>query len=366
MKPKSKQLKSAVIKNFHCSKHGYITPRPICPKCTPGDFGVCTEYCKDSHNNCPNLTAPTPSESKECCEKCIASECKEPENCPGWARHCKNITCSCHQSKEGRGGHCSDCGESWTSCGKTTLPSESKGGAGGSMKQVVAEFPPSESKECGEELELEKGLYTYCKLPKGHTTECDPTIHQVGGAGAGKFDPAPSPKQECCELCRPNSLEKRTGLDTCRISTCGCHFTLAPQEYNYDRDGSHYHCWDQVNNEDSDIEPEDTPACGQPLEKHKQCCLCNVPYVVEHCDEPNCPECNLMAYEKGRKEARQFTLQEILEEVEKMKLEAAKVRSLMRTKSGNNWKKNKKRVTGANIALEELESIIKSKLKGKE
>jgi flagellar biosynthesis/type III secretory pathway protein FliH len=32
--------------------------------------------------------------------------------------------------------------------------------------------------------------------------------------------------------------------------------------------------------------------------------------TVEHCDEPNCPECNLVAYNKGRSQ--------ILEEVEKM------------------------------------------------
>ena len=37
---------------------------------------------------------------------------------------------------------------------------------------------------------------------------------------------------------------------------------------DYDRDYSHTHCWKQ----------EDGPACGQPLENHKQCCLCDTPY----------------------------------------------------------------------------------------
>lgn len=34
---------------------------------------------------------------------------------------------------------------------------------------------------------------------------------------------------KCCELCRPNSLEKRNGLDTCRITVCSCHY-IKPQE----------------------------------------------------------------------------------------------------------------------------------------
>lgn len=35
----------------------------------------------------------------------------------------------------------------------------------------------------------------------------------------------------------------------------------------------------------------------------------------EHCNEPNCPECNLVAYEKGK----QDVLQAVKEMVEKMK-----------------------------------------------
>lgn len=60
---------------------------------------------------------------------------------------------------------------------------------------------------------------------------------------------------------------------------CKCPYKVCQEcpKYNYDRDGSHTHCWDQVDNEDSDIEPQDMPACGQPLEKHKQCCLCDMP-----------------------------------------------------------------------------------------
>lgn len=54
-------------------------------------------------------------------------------------------------------------------------------------------------------------------------------------------------------------------------------YTPSPALENYERDYSHYHCWQQVENEDSDIEPQKTPACGQPLEKHTQCCLCDTP-----------------------------------------------------------------------------------------
>jgi hypothetical protein len=36
---------------------------------------------------------------------------------------------------------------------------------------------------------------------------------------------------------------------------------------DYERNYSHYHCWDQSK----------PPACGQKLEDHKQCCLCDTP-----------------------------------------------------------------------------------------
>jgi uncharacterized membrane protein len=37
---------------------------------------------------------------------------------------------------------------------------------------------------------------------------------------------------------------------------------------NYERDYSHSHCWNQSKN----------PTCGQSLESHKQCCLCDLEY----------------------------------------------------------------------------------------
>ena len=40
------------------------------------------------------------------------------------------------------------------------------------------------------------------------------------------------------------------------------------EDLEYERKYSHSHCWNQGKN----------PACGQPLENHKQCCLCDTVY----------------------------------------------------------------------------------------
>lgn len=45
---------------------------------------------------------------------------------------------------------------------------------------------------------------------------------------------------------------------------------------NYERNGSHIHCWNQGK----------SPACGIPLEKHTQCCLCEIRSPTP------CPVCN--------------------------------------------------------------------------
>jgi len=41
-----------------------------------------------------------------------------------------------------------------------------------------------------------------------------------------QFDSLQAEANKCCELCRPNSLEITAGLDTCRITTCGCHYKI--------------------------------------------------------------------------------------------------------------------------------------------
>lgn len=87
-----------------------------------------------------------------------------------------------------------------------------------------------------------------------------------------------------CQICGKTRIEHIPAPDSSR----GEEKVLTKEEIrkilgdkahiDYERNHSHYHCWDQVNNEDSDIEPQDTPACGQKLEDHKQCCLCDTVY----------------------------------------------------------------------------------------
>lgn len=51
--------------------------------------------------------------------------------------------------------------------------------------------------------------------------------------GCPKCTPmSPELKQEkkCCELCRPNTLEKKNGLDTCRQTMCACHWETVELE----------------------------------------------------------------------------------------------------------------------------------------
>lgn len=66
------------------------------------------------------------------------------------------------------------------------------------------------------------------------------------------------------------------------------------QRMNYERNYSHTHCWKQVDfdMEEHDLDSKATPACGIPLEKHIQCCLCDTPVPEEkdH-DKNNCENC---------------------------------------------------------------------------
>jgi len=44
---------------------------------------------------------------------------------------------------------------------------------------------------------------------------------------------------------------------------------MTPKKLNYERNHSHTHCWEQ----------DHPSACGIPLEKHTQCCLCEMQYA---------------------------------------------------------------------------------------
>ncbi len=65
----------------------------------------------------------------------------------------------------------------------------------------------------------------------------------------------------CCELC-----DKPMNLGNLPCQICPCH--TIKSNYN---DYSHNHCWNQ----------KQPSACGIPLEKHTQCCLCDKSYSLK-------------------------------------------------------------------------------------
>ena len=102
--------------------------------------------------------------------------------------------------------------------------------------------------------------------------------------------------KECCEECwithfrdfpPEDNIITEISKPFCCNDSCPCH-TKSPQEkilskkeirdilgdkadIDYERNYSHYHCWHQ----------EQPPACGIPLENHKQCCLCDKEYTPQ-------------------------------------------------------------------------------------
>ena len=97
---------------------------------------------------------------------------------------------------------------------------------------------------------------------------------------------------KCCSLCEPNTLEKKAGLDNCRITMCGCHFHSPHQE---------------VNGEAHETEDGYCCACGYDIAKFQK-------VKIEHCSEPKCPECDLVAYERGRTDERNKIIELTLKE----------------------------------------------------
>lgn len=72
-----------------------------------------------------------------------------------------------------------------------------------------------------------------------------------------------------------NSLEKKEVENKnsyCRSDKF--HTYIDYMKMNYEQDYSHTHCWKQ----------EGTPACGIPLEKHVQCCLCDTKKPEKKCE----------------------------------------------------------------------------------
>lgn len=68
---------------------------------------------------------------------------------------------------------------------------------------------------------------------------------------------------KCCEQCSDTEINHSTESieQVCGNGYCSCHTATT----NYERI-SHFHCWKQ----------KQPSACGIPLEKHEQCCLCDL------------------------------------------------------------------------------------------
>lgn len=75
------------------------------------------------------------------------------------------------------------------------------------------------------------------------------------------------PFRQACEKCYLGD----TSVDLCPChyakEVCSCHTTQPKEKKSYERDCSHYHCWDQ----------KPFSACGYDLKQHEQCCLCDTP-----------------------------------------------------------------------------------------
>ena len=100
---------------------------------------------------------------------------------------------------------------------------------------------------------------------------------------------------ECCGFCLECPDYPETGgHNYCHNKSCKCHVPAEVEEKTYAKDYSHTHCWNQGSQ----------PACGQKLENHKQCCLCDkkAPEVEEcqNCkgfpdgDYGSCGDCKRM------------------------------------------------------------------------
>ncbi len=97
-------------------------------------------------------------------------------------------------------------------------------------------------------------------------------------------------KSKCCGAKKVIVSRKPQSCDWRIDAYCqNCGKPFIPQEEireNYNH-RSHYHCWEQHK---YDFGTEIEPACGQPLDKHTQCCLCDmaVPHkeVSKECKHP--------------------------------------------------------------------------------
>lgn len=86
--------------------------------------------------------------------------------------------------------------------------------------------------------------------------------HSWGRVNICQKKDCPCHTTPCCERCVYHSHPVKDGNRFCSNSKCECHTTPT---VNYEHI-SHTHCWSQ----------KQPSACGIPLDKHTQCCLCDL------------------------------------------------------------------------------------------
>lgn len=117
----------------------------------------------------------------------------------------------------------------------------------------------------------------------------------------------PNKIDECCEKCKDVEL---TGYDICAFSHCPCHTPTETVQTNYMR-ALDSHCLfchkdtpegEQHNTikhiEDGEQTSSCTKKCGKWFTPER------AEAKIEHCSEPDCPECNKVAFEAGRQSER--------------------------------------------------------------
>lgn len=129
--------------------------------------------------------------------------------------------------------------------------------------------------------------------------DCGTIFDNMQGLALEALSKAPVEEQKegvgCCDLCRATFHE---GHWTCNNHTCPCH-TPTPTV----KEESHTQGWiDEINRLVRDFTTAgylSKSLVRQELEKFYERALRENP-AIEHCSEPDCPECNKAAFEAGR------------------------------------------------------------------
>lgn len=209
----------------------------ICGSCTPekGMYIQCDNHkCDCGANN---------EQGSKCCRKCSVNR---PRDLIERVREINCVFCSCHT-------------------------------------------PKLELSRCCAAPKKERSLETKLIFENGPDADCSACGKPFVAAGEGeksvirtnRTSEFPLGKDNYCPQCYFEDDVKVLKKD-CKHRTPKREFTAISK--SYERDFSHSHCWNQGK----------SPACGQPLENHKQCCLCDTPAPQK--DEEWQPELRKLMY----------------------------------------------------------------------